>query len=124
MLLNCKIEVILCRIVNFGKILKCEKFEIISTYTHPIFENGESILGKPSSKWKESSKPKDFSQFRTTDGKFGSIFRKEERRYSKDNEINSFENSYDASLLSSEIDDLSLNTSLNLSDEVDPLKSF
>ena len=39
-------------------------------------------------------------------------------------EINSFENSYDISTVSSDFDDLSLNTSLYLSDEIDPLKSY
>ena len=72
---------------------------------------------------KSSSKLKDSLLVQATDKEFGTFFRKE-NKYSQNTNKDSFENSFDASLLSSEFDDLSLNTSLNLSDETDHLRSF
>ena len=65
---------------------------------------------------KEPPRAKDFSHFRKPG--------KDVEKGRIEPEIHSFENSHDISIVSSDFDDLSLNTSLNLSDEIDPLKSY
>ena len=79
------------------------------------------LLGKSSPK--EPSKAKDLSRFRK-DGKELASFYEKDKTLPYETGTNSFDISGDISLLSSELDDFSLNTSINLSDETDPLKSY
>ena len=67
---------------------------------------------------------KDFSHFHRAEKDLEPVFEKRDKKYSKESQTNSLNNSFDVSLLSSEFDEFSFNTSLNLSDEIDPLKSY